>query len=85
MLEVYKEQIDLFDYDMVPFAYLYDDYLCLYYRDNNISIIYWSSERALESKKLAIFELFTSYKDFIKGIMSKDIIPRRSVHRSPTA
>lgn len=55
MLEVYKEQENLFDYDVIPFAILDDDYLCLYYQNNEISIIYWSSERALESKNMAIF------------------------------
>ena len=29
MLEVYKEQENLFDYDVIPFAILDDDYLCL--------------------------------------------------------
>ena len=66
MLEAYKEQKDLFDYNIIPFALLDDDYLCLNYHNQNISIIYWSSERALESKELAIFELYASYDDFIK-------------------
>ena len=43
MLEVYKEQENLFDYDVIPFAILDDDYLCLYYQNNGISIIYWLS------------------------------------------
>ena len=34
MLEVYKEQENLFDYDVIPFAILDDDYLCLYYQNN---------------------------------------------------
>lgn len=68
MLEAYKEQIDLFGYNIIPFAFLDDDYLCLNYNDNNISIIYWSSERALESKKLAVFELYSSYDDFVKNM-----------------
>ena len=66
MLEAYKEQKDLFDYNIIPFAFLDDDYLCLNYKNHNISIIYWSSERAMESKELAIFELYSSYDDFIK-------------------
>lgn len=66
MLEVYKEQENLFDYDVIPFAILDDDYLCLYYQNNEISIIYWSSERALESKDIAIFPIYSSYEDFIK-------------------
>ncbi len=66
MLEVYKEQENLFDYDVIPFAVLDDDYLCLYYQNNAISIIYWSSERAMESKDFAIFELYTAYEDFVK-------------------
>lgn len=61
MLEVYKEQKDLFDYDIIPFAVLNDDYLCLYYQNCKITIIYWSSERAMESKELAMFELYSSY------------------------
>ena len=65
MLEVYKEQENLFDYDVIPFAILDDDYLCLYYQNNEISIIYWSSERALESKNMAIFQLYSSYEDFV--------------------
>ena len=32
ILEVYKEQENLFDYDVIPFAILDDDYLCLYYQ-----------------------------------------------------
>ena len=36
MLEVYKEQENLFDYDVIPFAILDDDYLCLYYQNNGI-------------------------------------------------
>ena len=71
MLEAYKEQNDLFDYDIIPFALLDDDYLCLYYQNNKISIIYWSSERALESKELAIFELYSAYDEFIKEIYDK--------------
>ena len=66
MLEAYNEQKDLFDYNIIPFAFLEDDYLCLNYQNHNISIIYWSSERAMESKELAIFELYSSYDDFIK-------------------
>ena len=70
MLEVYKEQENLFDYDVIPFAILDDDYLCLYYRNNGISIIYWSSERALESKNMAIFQLYSSYEDFVKDCIT---------------
>lgn len=66
ILDAYKEQEDLFDYDIIPFASLDDDYLCLNYKNNNIAIIYWSSERAMESKKMAVFELYSSYDDFIK-------------------
>ncbi len=66
MLEAYNEQKDLFDYNIIPFALLDDDYLCLNYQNHNISIIYWSSERTMESKELAIFELYSSYEDFIK-------------------
>ena len=66
MLEVYKEQENLFDYDVIPFAILDDDYLCLYYQKNGISIIYWSSERALESRKMAIFQIYSSYEEFVK-------------------
>ena len=65
ILRAYTEQDDLFDYDIIPFALLDDDYLCIYFINNKISIIYWSTERALESKKHAIFKLFDSYKDFI--------------------
>lgn len=64
MLNAYEEQKDLFDYDIMPIAYLDDDYLCLRYKDHNISIIYWSSERAMEEKRLAIFELNESYRCF---------------------
>ena len=70
MLEVYKEQENLFDYDVIPFAILDDDYLCLYYQNNGISIIYWSSERALESKNMAIFQLYSSYEDFVKDCIT---------------
>ncbi len=66
MLEVYNEQENLFDYDVIPFAILDDDYLCLYYQKNGISIIYWSSERALESRKMAIFQIYSSYEEFVK-------------------
>lgn len=66
ILEVYKEQENLFDYDVIPFAILDDDYLCLYYQKNGISIIYWSSERALESRKMAIFQIYSSYEEFVK-------------------
>lgn len=66
MMDAYNEQEDLFDIDIIPFAVLDDDFLCLKYNDNKISIIYWSSERALEEKRLAIFEIFMSYEDFIK-------------------
>ncbi|SEF63961.1 hypothetical protein SAMN04487934_1023 [Eubacterium ruminantium] len=68
MLEAYNEQRDLFDYSIIPFAFFEDDYLCLYYKNHNISIIYWSTERAIESKKLAMFELYSSYDDFIKNV-----------------
>ena len=68
ILKIYREQEELFDYDIIPFASLDDDYLCLYYQHTNISIIYWSSERALESKKMAIFELNSSYIDFCKKL-----------------
>ena len=70
MLEVYKEQENLFDYDVIPFAILDDDYLCLYYQNNEISIIYWSSERALESKNMAIFQLYSSYEDLVKDCIT---------------
>ena len=60
----------LFDYDVIPFAILDDDYLCLYYQNNGISIIYWSSERALESKNMAIFQLYSSYEDFVKDCIT---------------
>ncbi|WP_026490299.1 SMI1/KNR4 family protein [Butyrivibrio sp. XBB1001] len=73
MLEAYKEQKDLFDYNIIPFAFLDDDYLCLNYKNHNISIIYWSSERAMESKELAIFELYSSYDDFIKTCITNKI------------
>ena len=53
-----------------------DDYLCLYYQNNGISIIYWSSERALESKNMAIFQLYSSYEDFVK-----DCITTKPPHR----
>ena len=66
MLDVYNEQENLFDYDVIPFAILDDDYLCLYYQKNGISIIYWSSERALESRKMAIFQIYSSYEEFVK-------------------
>ena len=65
LLAVYKEQENLFDYDIIPFAFLDDDFLCLYYKKDIISIIYWSSERALESKSMAIFEIYYSYEDFL--------------------
>lgn len=66
MLEAYKEQKDLFDYNIIPFAFLEDDYLCLNYKNHKISIIYWSTERAIESKELAMFELYSSYYDFFE-------------------
>ncbi len=69
MLEAYKEQKDLFDYNIIPFALLDDDYLCLNYQNNIISIVYWSSERAVESKNLAIFELYSSYDDLINTLL----------------
>ncbi len=65
MLEAYKEQQDLFDYNIIPFAVLDDDYLCLNYQNHNISIIYWSTERAIESKESAVFELYPSYNAFL--------------------
>ena len=34
------------------------------------SIIYWSSERALESKNTAIFQLYSSYEDFVKDCIT---------------
>lgn len=75
LLEVYKEQEELFGYKIVPFAFLDDDYLCLFYKKSSISIIYWSTERALESKEMAIFELYSSYEDFIKQL--KQSLPPR--------
>ncbi len=65
MLEAYEEQKDLFGYDFIPFAFLDDDYLCISIKKSGNSIIYWSSERAMESKRLAIFELYSSYNDFL--------------------
>lgn len=66
--ESYKEQIDLFDCEIIPFASLEDDYLCLYYNNNSISVIYWSNERSLESKEAAIFELYKSCDSFMRNI-----------------
>lgn len=66
ILEAYNEQEDLFDYNIIPLASLDDDFLCLYYRNNNISIIYWSTERAFELKEMAIFELYSSWEEFVK-------------------
>ena len=66
ILEAYKEQEDLFDYNIIPLASLDDDFLCLYYQNNNISIIYWSTERAFELKEMAIFELYSSWEEFVK-------------------
>ena len=65
MLEAYKEQEDLFGYDFIPFAFLDDDYLCLNYNNHNISVIYWSTERAIESKELAIFEVYSSCDELL--------------------
>ena len=36
MLEAYKEQRDLFDYNIIPFAILDDDYLGLNYKNQKI-------------------------------------------------
>lgn len=66
VMEAYKEQCDLFGYDFVPFAFTDDDYLCLNYKNCDISVVYWSTERATESKMLAVFELYSSYEDFAK-------------------
>ena len=65
IVEAYDEWQDLFDYSIIPFASIEDDYICLYYKNRDISIIYWSTERALEAKELAIFELYSSYNDFL--------------------
>ena len=73
MLNAYEEQKDLFDYDIMPIAYLDDDYLCLRYNDHNISIIYWNSERAMEEKSLAIFELYESYRCFMRQPTKEEI------------
>ena len=66
IMEAYKEQSDLFGYDIIPFAFTDDDYLCLNYKNRNISVVYWSTERATELKALAVFELYSSYEDFAK-------------------
>lgn len=66
MMEAYKEQSDLFGYDFVPFAFIDDDYLCLNYKNCDIPVVYWNTERATESKTLAVFELYSSYEDFAK-------------------
>lgn len=76
MLEAYKEQKDLFDYNIIPFAFLDDDYLCLNYKNHKISIIYWSTERAMESKTLGILELYSSYDDFLKAWIPIKPFPR---------
>ena len=73
VMEAYKEQCDLFGYDFVEnnkekaiWAIYFDDYLCLNYKNCDISVVYWSTERATESKTLAVFELYSSYEDFAK-------------------
>ena len=64
MLVHYEEQRDIFCYDIIPFAMTDDDYLCLNYKDNEIAVVYWSSERAMESRKMAVFEIYNTLTDF---------------------
>ncbi len=66
IMEHYEEQRDLFGYDIMPFAMIEDDYLCVRFKENGASdIIYWSSERALESPEMAVFPLYHSIAEFL--------------------
>ena len=66
--DILEEFYDLFGYDIVPIAETeYDDYICLYYRENNPipSIIYWSYELAVENPEEAIFNLYDNIDKFV--------------------
>lgn len=66
--DILVEFYDLFGYDIVPIAKTeYDDYICLYYRENNPipSIVYWSYELAVENPEEAIFYLYDNIDKFV--------------------
>ena len=62
--EHYLLQRDLFGYDIIPFAINDDDYLCVQFKNEKVIVIYWSTERALESRNMAIFALYESFDQF---------------------
>lgn len=64
MFEYYLEQQDLFGYNIVPFAIDLDDFLCIYFDEPEVSIIYWSSERAIESRDMAMFKVCDNIGSF---------------------
>lgn len=66
--DILEEFYDLFGYGIVPIAETeYDDYICLYYRENNSipSIIYWFYELAVENPEEAIFNLYDNIDKFV--------------------
>ena len=68
IIEMFEEQKNLFGYDIVPFAILDDDFICIHFKGERVTVIYWSSELALESTQMAIFELFPSIENFMNEI-----------------
>ena len=63
-INYYYEQRDLFGYDVIPISYINDDFICLFYLDDKIKVIYWSSERALESIDSGVFLLYDNIETF---------------------
>lgn len=72
--DILEELYDFFGYDIVPIAETdYDDYICLYYRENmkKPSIVYWDYELALENSEEGILFLFDSMYEFETKLIQK--------------
>lgn len=67
IMHTYNKHYDLFGYDIIPFASLDDDFLCIQ-RNSSIKIVYWSTERALESREMAISYVNSNINDFLRKV-----------------
>ena len=70
--DILEEFYDFWGYDVVPIAETdYEDYICLYYRENakSPSIIYWNYELALENSTEGITFLYSTMHEFITNII----------------
>lgn len=72
--DILEEFYNFLGYDIIPIAETdYDDYICLYYRQNILkpSIIYWDYELALENPKEGILFLYNSIYEFKTKLIQK--------------